>query len=51
MEMERIYEKTFYLLIVLGLLHLLHLVDASLAGSGNARKIDGNIVAALPVDP
>ena len=51
MEVERIYEKTFYLLIVLGLLHLLDLVDASLTGSGNTCKIDGNIVAALTIEP
>ena len=50
MVVKRI-RRLFHLLVVLGLLHLLNLVDASLAGSGNACKIDGNVVAALTVDP
>ena len=43
--------KKLHLLVVLGLLHLLHLVNASLAGSSNTREIHSNIVAALTVDP
>ena len=43
--------KKLHLLVVLGLLHLLHLVNASLAGSSNTRKIHCNVVAALTVDP
>ena len=50
MVVKRI-RRLFHLLVVLGLLHLLNLVDASLAGSGNACKIDGNVVAALTVNP
>ena len=48
--MKRI-RRLFHLLVVLSLLHFLNLVDASLASSGNACKIDGNVVAALTVDP
>ena len=41
--------KSIHLFVILGLLHLLHLVYATLAGGGNAGKVDGNIVATLPV--
>jgi len=40
-----------HLLVVLGLLHHLHLVNASLACGGNACEIYGNIIAALTVCP
>ena len=41
--------KSIHLFVILGLRHLLHLVYATLAGGGNAGKVDGNIVATLPV--
>ena len=50
-EEDKWEDLKLHLLVVLRLLHLLHLVNASLAGSGNACKIHGNVVAALTVDP